>query len=54
MGPVRKHDLLSHSQNMPAPDYSDEVCDEQIAALTAAVQEEIDSDEWELVDGPGW
>jgi hypothetical protein len=39
----------------PAPaDYSDEVSDEGMEALAKFVSDELNGEEWDVVDGPGW
>lgn len=60
MNALRKHESsyeptqMKHSRPPTQPDYSDEVTDEQMAALANQVADCLDSEEWELVDGPAW
>jgi hypothetical protein len=60
MGALKKRETgyepaeFKHSRPPTQPDYNDEVSDEQMADLAKRVADCIDSDEWELVDGPAW
>jgi len=60
MGPVRKNindQFTPFTPHYPEPapaDYSDEVTDQDIQALNAMVASELEGEEWELIDGPGW
>lgn len=47
--------LLRPYRPEPTPaDYSDEVCEENFAALQKLVQAEAEDDDFEMVDGPAW
>lgn len=54
----RNHDdiveLKRHNRPITQPDYDDEVTEEQLEELRKQVAPIIDSEEWELVDGPAW
>jgi len=55
MGPLRREYTPAPRYPEPAPaDYSDEITPEHLQALEKCVREEIESEKWELVDGPGW
>jgi len=48
--PVERKSMHDPAQ----PDYNDEVTNDQLEAIQARVAQELDSDEWEIVDGPAW
>lgn len=60
MGPVRKNSNDHYTPYAPqysepaAADYSDEVTEQDLQALNAMVASELEGEEWELIDGPGW
>jgi hypothetical protein len=46
-----------HYPHLPTPapaDYSDEVTEKDLKALKELVREESESEEWVVIDGPGW
>jgi hypothetical protein len=45
---------VRHSRPPTQTDYSDEVSAEQVEQIKKQVAPAIESDEWELVDGPAW
>ena len=41
-------------RDIPPADYDEEITDEQLEALRKAVAQCVESEEWEIVDGPAW
>lgn len=60
MATIRKHSVSKDGgpkrpiREVEPADYSDELSEDDFAAIVECASKKMDAEEWELVDGPAW